>query len=209
MKDAAHVHSRGPKIGLKNHLASLWSGEWSAWPGEIQKFVKTPAPLPPSPAGGGALGGAAGPARPDHTPAGLQGHRGDPAPLAPGPLPGSPLGLHWTSLAAGELGRSGRWSASLAPFRVRRRQRQGQKSGWLMLTRSPLNPKPLPRHLLTPGICWLEVSSRHRAALGRCAVMVNPGLLRGTLLWPLDTGPSLSACPFCPCPFGSRKTSLS
>jgi len=46
-------------------------------------------------------------------------------------------------------------------------------------------PKATSLHLLSPGICLLEVS------LGRgCVVELNPGLLRGTLFWPLNTGPA-------------------
>lgn len=39
--------------------------------------------------------------------------------------------------------------------------------------------------------------------------MVNLGLLKKPRFWPLNTGPAFSTCPFFPCPFGSRKTSLS
>lgn len=72
------MHYRGSKIRFKKnktkHLASLWSGEWAAWLGEIQKFLETSG----HPTDRGAFGGATGTARRDRAPAGLQGHRWGP-----------------------------------------------------------------------------------------------------------------------------------
>lgn len=169
-----HMHSRGLKTDLKNHLASLRSRQRSAWPGESREFVEIPTPCPP-------------PRLAEKPSVRVCRDTGasEALDLAAGEV-GSRRGEGRRDADTAAPSRSGRWAAGLllkglpASGRETETQTERQKRGQLMLTRSPLNPKPLPRHLLTPGICLLEVSSGHRAALGsRCAVVVNPGLLRG------------------------------